>query len=220
MKKILILIMPLMLLILGACGRVDESRNSEEIGRGDTYASEEEEHRTEWVSIDYHERDSIEELAEAYHHVVRVKVLSKTYDMVNVGVRLPTISDPAYAPIYRLMAIYEVLILESFKGFYEAGDVIRVMHEGGSLANLTVITGFAPFEIGDDLVLFLWHDENAIERNMPPMLTNPNQAAYRSPSLSLDIRMVNHGTELESLSPRNTLVLTVGDLLRIGGEVD
>lgn len=165
------------------------------------------------VSMDWPSYDSIDEMTERATDVVRVEVLSST------------ITRWAYEGsdfLRNIYTFYTIHVLEVFQGNLQVGDEIEVAQLGGKLDNVEMINrNRVPFEIGDELVMFLVFFP---EKDYPAGILNPWQGIYR---LSEE---VGYGEEIDpsiALIPLHdegnystNFELTVEDLIEIAKEND
>jgi hypothetical protein len=155
--------------------------------------------------------DSVAALFDRATDVVRVEVLDNgKYDMVVYNI--PNPDNPNWEPRYQIVTIYQIKVIESFKGDNHAGDIIDVRQRGGEVDGVRLINkDKIPLMMGDELVLFLlWND-----RDSHASLLTPWYAIYHYPK---ENNMMSFSADsednrvLENVDERNQLTLTVGDL--------
>jgi len=165
---------------------------------------------------DYPHYNSIEHLASHATEVVRVEVLDERIEMINSW-SSPTneLEDTGggTTETYDMFTVYRIKVLEVFQGDVSIGDILEVRQMGGQSDDLIVINlDRTPLVVGDDLVLFILSFD--IE-DLPSVLLNPRQSAYRFTPTNEDARVRNVNDTLESLYAENDLVLTLSDLALI-----
>ena len=159
---------------------------------------------------------SIGSMASFAEDIVRVEVLSEREEWINIW--MPPQNElqdtgEGFQEMYYIHTVHQLKVLEVFRGYAEAGDIIEVMQLGGHIDNIQLINhDKVSFGIGDDLVLFLRN--HGIE-NVPLTLLNPIQSAYRFTPSNADARIRNFNDELERTHEQNNLILTLDDLQRI-----
>jgi len=181
-----------------------------------------------YISADWQEWRSIEELASEATHVLRVEVLNERLELLN---RFGLQSVPPSIDPYELYTIHQVRILEVFQGDVAPGDIIDVAQVGGRLGNIEVVNkDHVSILTGGDFIFFLFYNpENPLFPNSPAGLMNPWQAIYHVASTDGGISnnqgdnatntqntytsIIQRG-QIESL-PGNDLTLTIEDLKAI-----
>ncbi|MCL2376267.1 MAG: hypothetical protein FWC76_02610 [Defluviitaleaceae bacterium] len=178
--------------------------------------------------------NSIESMTTINTDIIRAEVLSVRSEMVDMTSFFENESedaniDPSWM-INTIYTIYQLRVLEVFKGYAEVYGVIELMQRGGYFEGRYIYwSGYnrAPLNIGDDLVLFL-HDSRT---EGVPFSMHPVQGAYHVPSTmaypqtiisAIHTQSVNSDLILESIQPYNrlALTLTIEDLSRIAGLSD
>ena len=178
--------------------------------------------------------ESIEQLATRVEYVVRAKIIDERYRVVNngpVGYRVPY-----------LYSIYELQILDVYKGDVAVGDIIAISQRAMTwrqTENYSDEYGFLregqmyirlPLEVGDDLILFLSFVETFSQGETGIILTTPGsgvippsdktnmwifnrvQGIYRYTPQEL---RDNDNWVFEPVNPHNNLVLTEADLQQL-----
>ena len=169
--------------------------------------------------------ESVENLTLGSTHIVRAEVLDERVEKFNVIIpfellepELQSINPHEYRNyLYDVFTVYNIRVLEVFKGNIDINEIVEVRILGGQLDDLNVISFDETFlYIGDELILFMY--ESFFE-NEPFFLSSPSQAVYRVIEQSQDglIRALGAIT-FESLSPNNSLTLTLEDLERVAEE--
>ena len=150
--------------------------------------------------------ESIDEMADAATDIIRAVVLDEWVDEIDFTLRGD--NEEHLDATYFITTIHQVKVMEVFQGYSEVGDILEVLQLGGRLGNTIIISvDMLPINIGDDLVFFLVRRGND---NEWIWILNNNQAAYR-----FDERQRSRDAELERLSDRNRIALTLGDLIQI-----
>ena len=174
---------------------------------------------------------SISHLTNTATDIVRVEVIDTRIAWINTAI--PNPDDPEgleesdfslfdLNPLikkslmgYSIFTVYQIRVLEVFKGDLEIGEIIEFAETGGQLDNFNLVNTEQPIHlsVGDDVVLFLSYLRR---ENIPAFLLNNTQSVYYFTPEVEEARMRgNFGVELESNSLRNSLVLTLEDLARI-----
>jgi len=136
--------------------------------------------------------NNIEELVSRwYPDVVRVEVLGRGEQWFDPWPNAPHMAR--YYPVDRL------LVLEVFRGRSTPGEIIELRHSDGPRPRR-----------GEDLVLFF----RTFEDNRPALLFYP-EGLYRFPNSSENTWTLDPEVRLRSVSRRNHLTLTIGDLREI-----
>jgi len=175
--------------------------------------------------------EDIDELADLATDIVRAEIVSSRVERQNMLLReLKTEQD--WELFYIIYTVHELRVIETYKGDTQAGDIIETRQRGGRLDNSELIyENHLPLSPGDDLVFFL-HCFEIRGYGHPLALVGGFQGIFKMPSLSRNMmNQLNEGIEkaftadstisdieLEALSPRNRLILTFDDLLRISEE--
>jgi len=145
-------------------------------------------------------------------------------DMLNHGMSQEEIDYELYGvgfePVYDLMTIYRIQVLEVFQGILSVGEIVEVMRRGGEYENQYWFMADAIELIVDtELILFLF--SRRLTGN-PFVLVSHIQGVYYIPS-SLEeyeylVEYENLELELENASELDPVVLTIGDLVEIADE--
>jgi hypothetical protein len=154
-------------------------------------------------------------LDELFNHatdVVRVEVLDDgIYRMVNT--RLPNPKTLEWEPYFSLYTLYQVKVIESFRGNHSVGDTIIVGQRGGETDRIRLVSdAFIPFVSGDDLILFITIHEIIYHAE----LLTPWSAVYRIETengtrVSSDTR-ASDDHKLVPVDERGHLSFTIGEL--------
>ncbi|MCL1880872.1 MAG: hypothetical protein FWF76_01690 [Oscillospiraceae bacterium] len=193
----------------------------------DTRALENTEIEEMFSNSDYPIHDDISELIEDATLIVRVEVLNDGVpELRNTVTILP---DPIpeemledfrrgfltrcmFEPRYCIYTVYQVRILENYKGNHQVGDVLEVLQRGGTLDGVRHTScSYISFSVGDDLVLFLLQEYVGGHT----MLMTPWQAVYHFPPEERGRSILSENDDnivLEVIDERNELTLTLGDL--------
>lgn len=161
--------------------------------------------------------ESVEHLRASSSYIIRAEVVSAMHGDWSVG------DDTIH--YHYFYTIYRVHVLDVFQGFVQKGDTIEIIQyrrrRGYTKGNLDFEGYFhhVPFEIGDDVLLFLLNSNNDLGR--PAILVNSLQGAYRY--VPREIRIGYDNWEFESLrdervgrvSPNLNLTITEEDLFQI-----
>lgn len=212
-KKVFVIIISIILiLMIAACAYASEELETEYFFGGDV-----------WI------RASIDELANTATDVIRAEVINSRVERVNT-LLAELDSSIDMERFYVIHTIYELKVLETFKGDTQVGDIIEIMQRGGRLGNRELIYD-RKLQIvsGDDAIFFLRSFEEQGFGHLPMAIEGGFQGAFRVSSLDTDV--MNELSEsianayrdnialsdlvLESYDPNNALTLTIGDLMRI-----
>jgi len=185
-----------------------------------------------WAVTEGHPRlaDSIEDLSSQSRYIVRVRIIDEREEALGWG---------GTARVYNLYSIYQLEILDVYKGNMPVGDNMEFMQFYRRAAVVLeqrqfttgerrpryrrptkppttvdeIPLGFIrlSFEVGDELILFLGGSAMGI-RSRPSMLLNPIQGAYRYTPQEL---RTGENWIFESINEHNNLTLTEADLLLI-----
>ena len=164
--------------------------------------------RRDSTSSDWHSVSSFEEMVELATNIVRAEILTlETRQIYRVDVDGVIIGTSTHT-------FYEILILESFSGYLENGDIIELFQP-----EVRRIFGnpMMPIQIGDDLVIFL-----LTAPDHPAGLINPWTGVYRiSKNIPTDLPL-NESIELTRVSasggPSVGIEITVEELLNLAYE--
>jgi len=168
------------------------------------------------ISGDFPTYDSIAHLTSVATYVIRGEVLDERVENLNVSI--PPENEEQDTGMYleshyRIFTVYRIKVLEVFQGDTSTGDIIEVRLLGSQLDDDHLPSAdHTYFTIGDNLVLFL--QASALE-HLPPFLVNPTQSTYRIVVPTEGLTALGVNEELESISPKNDLTLTIGDLQQI-----
>jgi len=172
-----------------------------------------------FIMADFPHYDSIGSLTTRATDVVRAEILDERVEKINIiseaTAPLTYYEDPGgdISEAYFLYTIYRIRVLEVFKGNSVVDNIMEVKQIGGQIDDLNFINhDKVPFEVNDDLILFLVSYET---ENMPASLVNPIQSAYRFTLENIDARTGNINAELESVNIQNDLILTLADLISL-----
>jgi len=161
--------------------------------------------------------ESVEDLIHGATDIIRVQVLDERVELINVLLPLEEYMREyiirSTEEQYEIHTVNRLRILEVFEGSKQIGDIIEVAQLGGFWENTDLIDpDRLEFIVGDELVLFLV--DHGVD-NLPTVLVNQSQAAYRSSVTQETIGRRNANEKLVSVCPRNALSLTIDDLQQI-----
>jgi len=164
----------------------------------------------------------IDHLAQTATHIVRAEVLDDSrVEWINTLLGEPIficchgdIIERDISRYYELFTVYRLRVLEVFKGDVEIGDILDLAQRGGRLGRYELVNERKiPIVYGNELIFFMSCATADGFGHLPLLLNSSRHAVYHVPSPGADGNMV-----LESFTPGNNVVLTVGDLERIAEE--
>ena len=172
-------------------------------------------------------RKSVDELSRRMTDIVRAVVLDSRVELINTSLSL----DPKMPSNYRIHTVYQLKVLETFRGDAEVGDILEILQLGGRLGNRELVYfRHMPFEYGEELIFFMRYFKEEGFGHLPASF--PRQGVFRTSSLSetASIRASESITQafkenpriadivLESYYEEYPLTLTIGDLIRLTQE--
>jgi hypothetical protein len=163
-------------------------------------------------------RNDIAEIARSSTDIIRAEVIDIKEERIS-----PLLSDiNAYGVGRYLHNVYELKVVEVFKGDSEIGEIVEAMQ------NIEIGQNHVTLSTGSDFVLFLRGFESESSRHLPMAFEGGNQGVYRVPPNHAD--KFDDGIEMAYLTdssvldivlisacPFNDIILTIGDLLLVSG---
>ncbi|MDR2545972.1 MAG: hypothetical protein LBC96_00475 [Lachnospiraceae bacterium] len=156
--------------------------------------------------------ENLDELFQRATDVVRVEVLDDGA-CETVNIRLPDINNKDWKPFYTVYTLYEVKVIETYKGRLANNNTIMVGQRGGETDRIRLVSdAFVPLKAGDDLTLFITIHEGIYHAN----LLTPWDAVYRIETedgtrISSDTR-ASDDHKLVPVYERGHLSFTIGEL--------
>ncbi|MCL2284952.1 MAG: hypothetical protein FWC32_01145 [Firmicutes bacterium] len=220
MKKVTLLIVIATILILSACNYDNQTADNEA----------EDEIVTEYFfGGDLWIFENIGQLNSQTTDVVRAVISNSRVEPINTLLGTPC-PDDDMERFYITHTVYQLNVLEVFKGNSSVGDVLEIMQLGGLYNNRELIY---PYQLsmnsGDEFILFLQCFEEYGFGHLPMSIVGSHQGVFYSLSSRAtqtnDIfesiaeayfeNHLNPNETLENVSPNISLTLTIGDLMQI-----
>lgn len=175
--------------------------------------------------------DDVETLTEWSDHLVRLYVLNSRVEYLNIVPNREEMKESlinqgrydeidyilslsSFDPVYEVVTIYDVEIIEVFHGNLEAGMSVEILRPGGIYnQEYWFIAHQVTLEVGEELVAFLWENPG----DFPFALAALFQGVYRINRALVGeyeslLELDDLTFELENLGAIDNLVLTVEDL--------
>jgi len=222
MKKIVFMLGLLCaLFFLVACGEMDYEQTARGIIESEEEIRENIQSDGGWM-VHF---DSVEEmiLSDIFSTaIVRVEILDQRTERINT--RLSGEAE------YSIATISRALVLETFYGTIQSGEIIEIRQRGGQIGDVREIfwRNERYLEIGEDLILVLDYGlTNSNDEPLPASMPNHVQTIYHTSGFAADESLMaaarrrgGEQIELEAVHPENDLTLTLGDLMRIAEQND
>ena len=173
--------------------------------------------------------DNIAQMNTQTTDIVRAKILNSRVEPINTLLRTPRPDDDMEI-FYIIHTIYQLKVLEVFKGDLAVGDVLEVAQMGGLYGNRKLVfSNQLSMNRGDEFIFFLHSYDAYGFGHLPMTIAGSYQGVFHT--LSLQTTQANEMFEniteayfenhlspnetLESVSPHTSLTLTIGDLMQI-----
>jgi len=215
-KSLILMVIGVILLsIIVACSTLENSQDDlSEMFEENQSGLEENDLNVAEVMADFPHYSSVEHLTINATDVIRGEVLDERTEWINTWIPPQSEYEETggeLGELYLIYTIFKIKVLEVFEGEAEVGSIIEVKQIGGQVDDTLFINADeVDIQLGYDLVLFLESFEG-----LPASLINPTQSVYYFPNINDNTRSDNLSIELESVSPKNDLILTLADLLYI-----
>ena len=156
---------------------------------------------TIYLLFDYPVSGSFNEMFDFTTDIVRAEVLDVRTEKINTLVprelrsTYPSTAnlDDSTEYFYEIFSIYNIRILETFKGSTVKDDIVELAITGGKFENLNIVSlSHTHLEVGDDLILFL--RESIITENRF-FQSSISQSAYRIVNIGANDLLRGLGTK-------------------------
>ena len=178
--------------------------------------------------------DSISELNFRTTDIVRAEVLNSRVEPINILLRTPS-PDENIERFYIIHTVYQLRVLEVFKGDSAVGDVLEAMQRGGLYGSRRLVYSYQlSMNSGDEFIFFLRSYEEHGFGHLPRSIVGSYQGVfhtlssrttrtnemYESITEAYFENLLQPNETLESVSPHTNLTLTIGDLMQIRYDSD
>ena len=183
-----------------------------------------EEIKTINLSSDYQIFDNIDEISSLATDVLRVEVLDARVDKIKTSLPFEAMPPELQAlvnrdnleQLYRVVTIYDLRILDVFKGDLNKNEIINVAISGGQFEDMNIKhSSHNHLNLGDDLLLLL--QESHVEGSSLFFPVSVSQAIYRFYQHSPNILTRGLEIEFENIHEHSGygLTFTLSDLAKI-----